>query len=137
MSTEFVVRRSASGNETELPPWPALSVSTSYYLQTTYDYWYYLTLWSLVLTTIIYLLASLRAYFVFKSSSRFSFAIPILFTAVGALTGLVAGSIVGLSLSLLYQAGGFKMTTWIAMLWGVLQTLILILSSYSTITSLL
>ena len=100
------------------------------------DFWYFIMLWSTLFCTVGYFLLSLWAYFVFK---RYPLAliIPPIFTVVGALTGFVGGSLIGLVLAVLYQAASFKMSTYIALLWGLLYTILLLLSSNSTITTLL
>lgn len=102
------------------------------------EFWQYLTVWSVVLTTAVYFLASLWAWSIYRRSSRWwSILIVAVFTSLGAITGLLAGTIMGLALSVLYQAGEFRMTTWIAMLWGLIHTLLLVVSSFSTSTAAL
>jgi Putative transmembrane protein 170 len=41
-----------------------------------------------------------------------------------------AGSVVGLMLGAVYKAGDFKMSTWMPLLWGLLNVSVLILSSF-------
>lgn len=40
-------------------------------------------------------------------------------------------------MAVIYESGSFKMSTWVALLWGFNHTILLILASYSTITTLL
>lgn len=50
---------------------------------------------------------------------------------VGGVEAVVGGSVVGLILAAVYNAGYFRMSTWIPCVWGVINTLVLILSSFS------
>ena len=50
---------------------------------------------------------------------------------MGALEGLIAGSIVGGLLGGVYQSGYFEMSTWIPFVWGCINALVLILSSFA------
>lgn len=141
-----------------VPPWPSLSATETLYIFYTTglplvlvisDFWYFIMLWTLVFNTSIYAIASIWAYFVFRRY-RWSFLMPIVFTLIGATTGFIQGSVAGkilsannlsrhsgLALSAVYQAGSFKMSTWIALVWGLLQAALLLLGSFSTITSIL
>ena len=57
--------------------------------------------------------------------------VPPLFAAVGALEGLIAGAIVGGLLGGVYQSGYFEMSTWIPFVWGCINAMVLILSSFA------
>ncbi|KAF8419650.1 hypothetical protein EV426DRAFT_700795 [Tirmania nivea] len=50
---------------------------------------------------------------------------------VGGVEAVVGGSVVGLILAAVYNAGYFRMSTWIPCVWGVINTLVLVLSSFS------
>lgn len=56
---------------------------------------------------------------------------PVLFIVVGGCEALISGAIVGGLLGGVYQAGYFEMSTWIPFVWGVINTLVLILSSFA------
>lgn len=43
----------------------------------------------------------------------------------------------GVVLSIIYNAGFFVMSTWIPFLWALIQVLIVVIGSYSTITTIL
>ncbi|KAK1923370.1 hypothetical protein DB88DRAFT_490942 [Papiliotrema laurentii] len=63
--------------------------------------------------------------------------LPFLMLAVAALVALISGSVIGFALAAVYSAGGFTMSTWVPFLWALIQVLVLIISSYSTLTSIL
>lgn len=46
-------------------------------------------------------------------------------------------SIAGVVLAIIYNAGFFVMSTWIPFLWALIQVLIVVIGSYSTITTIL
>ncbi|KAI5801518.1 hypothetical protein DFH27DRAFT_622695 [Peziza echinospora] len=50
---------------------------------------------------------------------------------VGGVEALLAGGVVGAILAAVYNAGFFRMSTWIPCVWGVINILVLILSSFS------
>ncbi|KAI9312342.1 hypothetical protein BX666DRAFT_2020927 [Dichotomocladium elegans] len=63
--------------------------------------------------------------------------IPVIFVVGGALASFMIGSIMGVALALVYNAGFFVMSTWVPFLWGLIQILVVLVGSYSTITTIL
>ncbi|WWD20408.1 hypothetical protein CI109_104884 [Kwoniella shandongensis] len=63
--------------------------------------------------------------------------LPVVAVSVAALISIVTGTVVGFALAAVYSAGGFSMSTWVPFLWALIQVLVLIISSYSTLTSIL
>ena len=57
--------------------------------------------------------------------------IPVVYLVVAGIEAVFAGSVVGLILGAVYNAGYFKMSTWVPFIWGLLNVMILILSSFS------
>lgn len=57
--------------------------------------------------------------------------IPVVYLFVAGVEAVFAGSVVGLILGAVYNAGYFRMSTWMPLLWGLLNVLVLILSSFS------
>jgi hypothetical protein len=89
-----------------------------------------------------------------KRAWQYAWIIPLTYVLVAGIEALLSGSIVGLmsavpspskamawgvssitnsvcSLGAVYSAGYFKMSTWIPFVWGGINTLVLILSSFS------
>lgn len=54
-----------------------------------------------------------------------------MFCVIGGIEAFVAGSVVGGLLGGVYNAGYFEMSTWIPFFWGLVGTLVLILSSFA------
>lgn len=57
--------------------------------------------------------------------------IPLMYLLVAGIEAVFAGSVVGLILGTVYNAGFFKMSTWMPFIWGLLNVMVLILSSFS------
>jgi hypothetical protein len=56
--------------------------------------------------------------------------VPVVYLVIGASEALLAGSLVGLVLGAIYNAGYFRMSTWTPLLWGVINMLVLVVSSF-------
>ena len=56
--------------------------------------------------------------------------IPLVYLAVAGVEALLAGSIVGLVVGAVYNAGYYKMSTWMPFVWGMINCLVLILASF-------
>jgi len=56
--------------------------------------------------------------------------VPVVYIVIGASEALLAGSLVGLVLGAIYNAGYFRMSTWTPLLWGVINMLVLVVSSF-------
>ncbi|KAG0306409.1 hypothetical protein BGZ97_000759 [Linnemannia gamsii] len=42
-----------------------------------------------------------------------------------------------LAIAAIYNAGAYRMSTWVPFLWGLIQALVVIMGSYSTVTTIL
>ncbi|OHW90856.1 integral membrane protein [Colletotrichum incanum] len=98
------------------------------------DIWRFTVLW----TTIIYAVVHLGAAAITiamhtnkRGSLTYIWAVPLLYLIVSGVQALVAGSVVGLILGAVYNAGFFSMSTWIPLLWGVINVLVLIIASFT------
>lgn len=56
--------------------------------------------------------------------------VPLIYIVLGGLEATFAGSMVGLVLGAVYNAGYFRMSTWTPLLWGVINMLVLVVSSF-------
>ncbi|KIX03888.1 uncharacterized protein Z518_07441 [Rhinocladiella mackenziei CBS 650.93] len=56
--------------------------------------------------------------------------IPLVYIVIGGLEALLAGSLLGLVLGAVYNAGYFMMSTWTPLLWGIINMLVLVVSSF-------
>ncbi|KAI0480243.1 hypothetical protein GGR56DRAFT_261347 [Xylariaceae sp. FL0804] len=104
-------------------------------LYSVWESWRYTLLWTLILYALFHLSASAIALSVQVGKKRllwtYMSAIPLVYAFVAGLEALIAGSIVGLILGALYTSGCYVMSTWIPFIWGWINVLILIVSSFT------
>lgn len=123
------------------PPFPSLywpyhpKPGVANYLYYSHDIWRYTLLWTLIVYAILHLLvaafAVLRQFGKGKKAWQYVWIIPLVYIFVAGVEAVLAGSIVGLILGAVYNAGYFRMSTWIPLIWALINGLILILSSFS------
>lgn len=119
------------------------------YLYYQSDIWRFTLYWTLITYAGVHLSASLWAVLMQLRSALASktkplgepnkirqtlawvWIIPVVYLLVAGIEAVFAGSVVGLVLGAVYNGGYFKMSTWMPLLWGLLNVLILILSSFS------
>ncbi|RSH81246.1 uncharacterized protein EHS24_008683 [Apiotrichum porosum] len=63
--------------------------------------------------------------------------IPLVMGFIATSVALVSGTVVGFALAAVYSAAGFSMSTWVPFMWGMIQVVVLIISSYSSLTRVL
>jgi hypothetical protein len=63
-------------------------------------------------------------------TARWVWLIPLVYVVIGGLEALLAGSLVGLVLGAVYNAGYFQMSTWTPMFWGIINLLVLVVASF-------
>lgn len=123
------------------PPFPSLyrpwstQAGVANYLYSTHDIWRYTLLWTLTIYGVFHLVVAAFAIAMQvgkgKSAWKYVWIIPIVYVLISAVEALLAGSFVGLILGAVYNAGYFRMSTWIPFVWAIINVLILILSSFS------
>ncbi|KAB8201965.1 integral membrane protein [Aspergillus bombycis] len=101
-----------------------------YYLYYTRDIWRFTLYWTLIFYLASHLSVAAWALAMQGRSWRICIAIPLVYGIIAGLEALLAGSIIGLVLGSVYEAGNFRMSTWIPMIWGGINMLVLILSSF-------
>jgi len=134
----FIQRASSAappGYETPNFPslyWPLpLKGAESFYLYNPNDIWRFTMLWTLMFFVAIHISAAAWACVIQWRNWRLIWIAPIVFVVVGGAQGFIAGSVVGGLLGGVYQAGYFKMSTWIPFVWALVNALVLILSSFA------
>ncbi|KKK18145.1 hypothetical protein P175DRAFT_0483805 [Aspergillus ochraceoroseus IBT 24754] len=110
-------------------PFPAQNVD-AYYLYHTRDIWRFTLYWTLIFYQACYITVAVCALVMQGRSWRIGIAVPVLYVLIGGLEALLAGSIVGVVLGAVYEAGNFRMSTWIPILWGGVNILVVILASF-------
>ncbi|KAI0455423.1 integral membrane protein [Xylaria acuta] len=117
------------------PRFPSLCWPNTCIIYTVYDSWRFTLIWTLILFTAFHLGATAIALLmqVGKPPSRWKYlvAVPIVYAIVAGVEALVAGSVVGSILGAVYIAACYKMSTWIPFIWGLINVLILIISSFT------
>ena len=56
--------------------------------------------------------------------------IPLIYMVIGGIEALLGGTLVGLVLGAVYNAGYFRMSTWTPFIWGVVNMLVLIIGGF-------
>ncbi|KAJ5151114.1 uncharacterized protein N7482_010366 [Penicillium canariense] len=102
----------------------------AYYLYYTTDIWRFTLYWTLIFYGATHLTVAGWAVLTHFRNWSVIWLVPLLYSVVAGLEGLLAGSIVGLVLGAVYEAGNFRMSTWLPMVWGGLNVMILILTSF-------
>ncbi|KAI0542237.1 integral membrane protein [Xylaria digitata] len=104
-------------------------------IYTVYDAWRFTLVWTLILFIGFHLSATAIALLMQvgkpRSIWKYLVAIPIVYTVVAGVEAVVAGSIVGSVLGAVYIAACYRMSTWIPFVWGLINVLILIISSFT------
>ncbi|KAH6654343.1 hypothetical protein BKA67DRAFT_275800 [Truncatella angustata] len=113
--------------------WPAQSCDHAiYYL---WDSWRFTTLWTLILYAIFHMGAAGIALGVqvgkHRSTWKYLWTVPIIYAFAAALEAVISGSIVGVLVGAVYFNGRFLMSTWIPFIWGWINVLVLIVSSFT------
>jgi Putative transmembrane protein 170 len=130
--------------------WPVNpSPGESRYLYYQSDIWRFTLYWTLITYAGVHLSASLWAVLMqlrsviatktkplgepnkIRQTLVWVWIIPVVYLVVAGIEAVFAGSVVGLILGAVYNAGYFKMSTWMPFLWGLLNVSVLILSSFS------
>lgn len=56
--------------------------------------------------------------------------VPLVYLVLGGLEAFLSGSVVGVILGAVYNAGYFKMSTWTPLFWGIINMLVLVVASF-------
>ncbi|PLB33930.1 uncharacterized protein BDW47DRAFT_85397 [Aspergillus candidus] len=102
----------------------------AFYLYYTQDIWRFTLYWTLIFYSASHLAVAAFALLMQGRTWRICVAVPLVYIVIAGLEALLAGSIIGLVLGAVYEAGNFRMSTWIPIIWGGINVLVLILSSF-------
>ncbi|ELR06898.1 hypothetical protein VC83_05903 [Pseudogymnoascus destructans] len=125
----------------ETPPFPSLywplnaRPGVASYLYYTKDIWRFTLIWTLIFYAAFHIATAALAVCMQvgkgKSAFKWVWSIPIAYAVIAGIEAMLAGSIVGLILGAVYDAGYFRMSTWIPFVWSLINVLVLILSAFS------
>ncbi|KAL3477358.1 integral membrane protein [Aspergillus californicus] len=110
-------------------PFPGRS-NVAFYLYHTKDIWRFTLYWTMIFYASCHLAVAACALVMQGRNWRVCLAVPVVFAVVGGLEAVLAGSIVGGMLGSVYEAGNFRMSTWIPIIWGGVNIFVLILASF-------
>jgi len=123
------------------PPFPSLywpyhsKPGVANYLYYSNDIWRFTLLWTLIIYAAFHSAVAVYAMVMQlgkgRSGLKYVWVIPLVYAAIAGIEALLAGSFVGLILGAVYNAGYFRMSTWIPFVWSLINILVLILSSFS------
>ena len=111
-------------------PFPIRGNQASY-LYDASDIWRFTFYWTLIPYAAMHLAASAYAVIIQWRNWKVIWITPFVFAIVGGAEASIAGSCVGGLLAAVYNAGHFRMSTWVPFVWGLINSLILILSSFA------
>ncbi|KAK0753196.1 hypothetical protein B0T18DRAFT_423801 [Schizothecium vesticola] len=138
MEARSQVRRDAAPPGYTTPPFPSLHIplqDPENSLYTVRDIWRFTLLWTLILFGLFHLGAAGLALLMQTGKTRVNWKylglVPLAYGIVAGAEALMAGSIVGLIVGASYVAGKFTMSTWIPFVWGWVNLLVLIVSSFT------
>ncbi|KAI9344371.1 hypothetical protein BDR26DRAFT_857695 [Obelidium mucronatum] len=91
--------------------------------------------WTVVCFGVVFGIAGLIAAIGSLREGRalMAFSLFVFVFGFGLVTALVSGSIVGFLIGSVYEIGGFIMALWIPFAWALIQTLVVVISSYAEI----
>ncbi|KAJ5365123.1 hypothetical protein N7517_008009 [Penicillium concentricum] len=120
----------------EVPSFPSLydplpaHHHQAYYLYYTKDIWRFTLFWTLLFYAATHLTVSGCAVLTHFRNWNVIWIVPLVYSIIAGLEGLLAGSIVGVVLGAVYEAGNFRMSTWLPMIWGGVNVMVLIVTSF-------
>ncbi|CAH1779458.1 unnamed protein product [Owenia fusiformis] len=100
------------------------------------EMWYQVFLWSLISSILVHVVAAAIAFYKLRKHKIGRF-IPIGILIMGFLSPLIGGTITSAAVAGVYRASGFTMLPFYALLWGVGQTIIVMLLSFTRILATL
>ncbi|KAF7888866.1 hypothetical protein EAF00_009166 [Botryotinia globosa] len=123
------------------PPFPSLywplhpKPGVPNYLYYAHDIWRHTLLWTLIVYGITHMAVAAWAVAMQlgkgKNAWQYAWIIPLVYALIAGIEALLAGSLVGLILGAIYNAGYFQMSTWIPFIWALINVLVLIISSFA------
>ncbi|KAK3322266.1 hypothetical protein B0H66DRAFT_196824 [Apodospora peruviana] len=137
MEFASIVRRDGPPRGYTTPPFPSLRWAPSepawnlYYLG---DIWRFTFLWTLIIYGLFHIgaagVALLMQVGKGKSNWKYLWMVPLSYAFIAGVEAVLAGSVVGLMVGATYIAGNFTMSTWIPFVWGLVNVLVLLVSSF-------
>ncbi|KAJ4292293.1 hypothetical protein N0V88_005925 [Collariella sp. IMI 366227] len=136
MESPTAVRRDTPAQYT-VPPFPSLfwpPQKSTIILYELDEMWKFTLFWTLILYGLFHLgavgVALLMQGGKRMSSWKYLWLVPVVYALIAGAEALIAGTLVGLIVGATYLVGGFVMSTWIPFVWGWVNVMVLIVSSF-------
>lgn len=100
-----------------------------------YDIWKFTVLWTLIFFGAFHMCVASLAVVMHRKFVLGGLWIIVAYSAMAGIQALISGSIVGLLIGAIYKAGLFGMSTWIPFVWGLLQMVFMVITSYSMMSA--
>lgn len=123
------------------PPFPSLywpinnekySWAYLYYIP---DIWFFTAAWTMIFFAGFYAISAMISVVSHRRTFDLYKVVWVFFyLAVGATHGLVSGTVIGFLIGVMYRAGLFGMSTWIPLCVAVVQVLLIVVSTHSSIS---
>ncbi|KAK4106798.1 hypothetical protein N658DRAFT_512535 [Parathielavia hyrcaniae] len=130
------VRRDTPAKYT-VPPFPSLfwpPQDSTVILYELDEMWKFTLFWTLIFYGLFHLgavgVAVLMQGGKRMSSWKYLWLVPVVYALIAGAEALIAGTLVGLIVGATYIVGNFAMSTWIPFVWGWVNVLVLIVSSF-------
>uniref|UniRef100_A0A060T4R8 ARAD1B05412p n=1 Tax=Blastobotrys adeninivorans TaxID=409370 RepID=A0A060T4R8_BLAAD len=105
------------------------------YLYYTRDIWRFTVLWTLIFYGVFHVGAAGWAMLMHRKLYLGGLWILVLYALLAGVQAIISGTIVGFVISAIYHAGLLGMSTWIPFVWGLIQVLFLVVTSYSSVSN--
>ncbi|KAK5714365.1 pre-mRNA cleavage and polyadenylation factor (CPF) complex subunit [Elasticomyces elasticus] len=93
--------------------------------------WRFTLFWTLICVVGVHMTAAGYAVVMQWRNWKLIWITPVVYLVLGGMEALIAGNVVGGLLGGVYSVGYFRMSTWIPLSWGVVNAMVLILSSFA------
>lgn len=100
-----------------------------------WDSWRFTLLWTVILYAIFHMGAAAIALLMQTGKRpatwKYLWTVPILYALAAGVEALFAGTITGVVVGAVYLNGNFVLSTWIPFIWGWINVLVLVISSFT------
>ncbi|KAK0623042.1 hypothetical protein B0T14DRAFT_564445 [Immersiella caudata] len=138
MALPPLFRRDSAPPGYTTPPFPSLHMppqDPKWSLYAVSDIWRFTLLWTLIFFGLFHLgaagIALLMQAGKRRSNWKYLWLVPLVYALIAGIEAVIAGSVVGVIVGASYVAGNFTMSTWIPFVWGWVNVLVLIVSSFT------
>ncbi|ODV90185.1 hypothetical protein CANCADRAFT_102862 [Tortispora caseinolytica NRRL Y-17796] len=111
-------------------------MDATYFLYYTKDIWLFTVYWTMILFAAFHTAASCYAAYCLKNF-KWGLVLIATYLVVSIVEAFFSGSVIGFMLAAVYNTGSFPMSTWIPLVWAVIQVLFVVATSYQNMATIL